>query len=151
MKVTRIAPICFMMFLFVGLSGCESTDTRIKKHEHTFLGLSQPEQQRVRDGVVQVGDPADLVYIAFGKPDHHNTIVTSGGRTRTVWTYTKKQTMKESSRITSTDVRGRNMAIEDIYRVFSVICREVTFLDDRVIQVHDPEAERQALAALAPR
>ena len=149
MKVTDY-PVIFLAIAMLGGSiGCESTQTRIKKHEAAFMAMNPTAQARVLEGEVELGDSSEMVFLAWGKPTHEDSITTSSGETRTVWTYTKKQLIKEGSRLASSPEGRRQVAVEDIYRVLEKIRRKVTFLDDRVVQVRNPEAEIQLLAKLA--
>lgn len=136
-----------MIFLSVG---CESVDSRIRQHEATFTGLPEKTQQRLIDGEVRRGDKADMVFIAFGKPSHRDAIITSGGRQREVWTYVQRRHVKEDSEVVTDYSENGKFAVQETYRVYSVLLREITFLDERVVHVYDPHRDAQQLAAVLP-
>lgn len=150
MQVTRYPFVVLLFGAILLSSGCESIDSRIRQHEATFTGLPQKTQQRLMDGEIRRGDRSDMVYIAFGKPTHREAIITSGGRNREVWTYTKKRHVKEESRLVTDQSEQGRLAVEEVYRVYVVKLREITFLDDRVVHIDDPQTNGSLVASLTP-
>lgn len=68
------------------LCGCSSVESRIKEKSASFYSLDGPTQERLKKGVVHVGDMTDMVYVALGKPDRVRERTTGEG-TRTTWVY----------------------------------------------------------------
>ncbi len=128
--------------------GCETTQSRIAAHQADFQALSATDQARIRTGELKLGDAPAAVLMARGKPNHRDTIQLANGKTRTTWTYTEKQYIKESSRLSRVDPRRNTAEVEDIYRVLNRITLQVSFIDDRVVQVRDLDREAQAIAAM---
>lgn len=131
------------------ICGCESVDARVARHAATFGQLGPDVQARLRTGEVARGDTFDMVVIAAGEPQHANSITTSGGRTRTTWTYTKKVRRSVGTQNVKYSARQGTLTYEEVMRVDEFVLREVVFMDGRVVSVHDPVREARALAALA--
>ncbi len=129
-------------------AGCQSVSTRARQHAEVFQSLAPAVQARLLTGEVRTGDTPAMVEIAFGTPDDDKSLSTSNGRIRRSWVYTEKQYIKEGSQLLRVDERRHSAEVADVYRVVHVLVREVTFLDDLVVQVRDPRREAQALAAL---
>ena len=53
---------------FVLLAGCSTINSRIKDNAAYFDALPLESQERLRRGVVEVGDTSDMVFIAMGAP-----------------------------------------------------------------------------------
>ena len=81
---TYLLALLSVLLLF---TGCSTVDSRIKEKSASFYSLDAQTQERLKKGVVHVGDMADMVYVALGKPDRIREHATNEG-TRTVWIYT---------------------------------------------------------------
>ncbi|GAB5559514.1 MAG: hypothetical protein SynsKO_11610 [Synoicihabitans sp.] len=149
MNVTRFLPYLFGFGLLFTLSGCNSTQHRIKQHEDLFTLMPPQTQQRIIEGNVILGDSPEVVYMAFGKPTREDSITTARGKSRTVWTWVKKELHKEDTSIASVNQGSRTMTVEEIYRVVEHLQREVTFLDDRVVHVRNPAGQSRANVAMS--
>lgn len=68
------------------LAGCDTTDARIRRKADVFASLAPAEQERLRQGVVSVGDTPDMVYIAIGEPSRRVEKTTDKG-VRSQWIY----------------------------------------------------------------
>ena len=148
MQVTKYPIVALLLGSVLAGPGCESIDARIRQHEATYLGLASIDRQRLLAGEIRAGDNPEMVLIAYGEPTKRREITTSSGRRREVWTYSEKRLVKESAEIVETgNDRGR-FAIEETYRTFNVVLREITFLDRIVVHVRDPQKEAELYAAL---
>lgn len=67
-------------------AGCATVESRIRKHPELFEALPPEVQQAVRQGRVEVGFPADAVYLALGAPQRKYTRQTADGVSE-VWSY----------------------------------------------------------------
>jgi hypothetical protein len=76
--------VMFMVGLF---TGCNTPGSRIKKKQAVFDTYPADVQERLRRGEVNVGDTADMVYIAQGNPDHKYNRQTAAGKSE-IWSYT---------------------------------------------------------------
>lgn len=145
--MTRYLTPLALGFALLG-AGCQSVDVRSRQHAALFNQLPPADQQRLLAREVLIGDTPEMVEIALGRPDREDAITVSNGTIRRTWAYLDKRYMKEGSQITRIDERRNTAEIADIYRVFTVLRREVVFMDERVVHVRDPQREAQALAAL---
>lgn len=68
------------------LAGCSTVESRIKEKPAAFAALDPAAQEKLRKGVVEIGNTSDLVYIALGKPDDKIFKITKNGEDET-WIY----------------------------------------------------------------
>ena len=72
------------------IAGCQTpgqrVEERISQKSAFFAALPNESQQRIRKGVVNLGDAREAVWIVFGKPDRVFQKV-SGTSTNEVWSY----------------------------------------------------------------
>ncbi len=134
--------------LLIVAGGCNSTSHRIKKHGDIFANMAPQTQQRVLEGNILLGDSPEIVYMAFGKPSREDSITTVRGKSRTVWTWVKKELKKEETSIAAVNQGSRTMTVEEVYNVFERLQREVTFLDDRVIHIWNPASKNRPAVAM---
>lgn len=151
MQVTKLPIVALMTAVVLASLGCESIEHRIQTHHTAYASLSPVDQDRIVQGNIHQGDAAELVTIAFGQPDRKSAILTSSGKKREVWVYTKTRHVKESSRVAHDGEGPRGAVIEDVYRVINELEREITLLDGVVVQVRDPQRDAQLIAATVTR
>lgn len=151
MQVTKYPVVALMTALVLASLGCESIHHRIQTHHTAYASLSPFDQDRIVQGNIRPGDSAELVTIAFGQPDRKSAIRTSSGKKREVWVYTRTRHVKESSRVAHDGEDPQGAVIEDVYRVFKELKREITLLDGAVVHVRDPQSDAQLLAAALTR
>ena len=72
--------------LALTLAGCDTFDKRSKEKASTFEALAPEEREKLRRGVIEVGNTPDMVYIALGRPDEARETTTAEGREST-WIY----------------------------------------------------------------
>jgi hypothetical protein len=70
----------------LALSGCNTTSDRIRQKAEVFASLPAADQERLRKGLVAVGDTTDMVYIAIGEPTRRIEKTTAQG-SRSEWIY----------------------------------------------------------------
>lgn len=68
------------------LAGCSTIDSRIKGNAAYFDSLPFESQERIRKGIVEIGDTADMVFIAMGAPSEKRSS-RSATRDRETWIY----------------------------------------------------------------
>jgi hypothetical protein len=71
---------------FVFLAGCETVNDRIKEKPEAFNSVDQATQDKIKQGIIDIGYTEDLVYLALGKPDQKRESANASGRTVT-WIY----------------------------------------------------------------
>ncbi|MDB6115377.1 MAG: hypothetical protein JWQ62_2322 [Lacunisphaera sp.] len=70
----------------LGFIGCQSIDDRIKKMPEVFASVDKATQDKIKQGIIDVGYSEDMVYLALGAPDQKRESVTASGRNVT-WIY----------------------------------------------------------------
>lgn len=68
------------------LSGCQSINDRIKQKPEVFAKADQVTQDKIKQGIIDLGFTEDLVYLALGQPDQKREALTPTGRTIS-WIY----------------------------------------------------------------
>jgi hypothetical protein len=68
------------------LSGCQTVDDRIKEKPEVFAQLDASTQDKIKQGIIDLGFSEDAVYLALGAPDQKREAVTAAGR-RVTWIY----------------------------------------------------------------
>ena len=81
----------FFLFSVVTLAlglftGCQTVETRIKEKPDAFAQVDKATQDKIRQGIIDLGFSEDLVYLALGTPDQKRESVAATGNT-TTWIY----------------------------------------------------------------
>ena len=81
-------PILFTLTLLTlaFMVGCSTFERRSQEKASTFASLAPEEREKLRRGVIDIGNTPDMVYIALGNPDEKHETTTADGR-ETVWVY----------------------------------------------------------------
>ena len=83
------SPRSFLIFLataVLGLAGCQSVESRIKEKPEAFAQVDKATQDKIKQGIIDLGFSEDLVYLALGAPDQKREAVSATGNT-TTWIY----------------------------------------------------------------
>ncbi len=72
--------------LLLGLAGCSTFEKRAEERASTYAALDVEVQDKLRQGIVEIGYTPDMVYIALGKPDSKTERTTAEGSNVT-WIY----------------------------------------------------------------
>jgi len=67
-------------------AGCQSVDDRIKENPGAFASLDKPTQDKIKQGIIDLGYTQDMVYLALGKPDEKRESLDHAGHSAT-WSY----------------------------------------------------------------
>src|SRR4051812_8384518 len=69
----RLMKIRFATFSLLGalmfFTACESVNSRIKEKPAAFAQADAAAQDKIKQGIIDIGFSEDLVYLALGKPD----------------------------------------------------------------------------------
>lgn len=77
----------FMLATALGfLAGCQTVDDRIKEKPEVFSKLDVVTQDKIKQGIIELGYTEDMVYLALGKPDQTRESLSAAGKT-TTWVY----------------------------------------------------------------
>src|SRR5688572_18440159 len=75
------------ILLFAALAaGCSTFEKRSQEKAATFESLTPEEREKLKRGVIEIGNNPDMVYIALGRPDQTRETSTAEGR-ETIWIY----------------------------------------------------------------
>lgn len=68
------------------LVGCQSVESRIREKPDVYAGLDIETQDKIKQGIIDLGYTPDMVYLALGEPSEKRETRTENGRTLT-WIY----------------------------------------------------------------
>lgn len=72
--------------LVLALASCDTFERRSHEKAATFESLSSAERDKLKRGVIEIGNTPEMVYIALGRPDEKHESTTAGGN-ELVWVY----------------------------------------------------------------
>ncbi|HYP18390.1 MAG TPA: hypothetical protein VEQ65_14355 [Opitutus sp.] len=132
------------------LAGCDTFDRRSQEKATTFESLSPEEREKLKRGMIEIGNTPDMVYIALGRPDEKRDTATAAGRD-TVWIYNTYHREYEGAfhagyrrHLVYDPVRRRYIVFHepvytDVYSDREEEHIRITFRDDRVVQIEQPK------------
>jgi hypothetical protein len=82
----RLLTTFFLAAAFGFLAGCQSVDDRIKQKPDVFASIDKATQDKIKQGIIDLGYTEDMVYLALGAPDQKRESITAAGRS-VVWLY----------------------------------------------------------------
>lgn len=143
MKTTALL---ILMLAALALTACNTVHSRIEEKSSLFNSLDPQTQERIKQGLIDVGFTKDMVYIALGRPDREHDRLKSDGH-ETTWVYKNYWQEYEGTRT----VGMRRYVYYDpalrAYRVYYQPVRaeiysareeertRVNFKDDRVVSI----------------
>ena len=130
---THLFALAFAATALLGLGGCQTVDTRIKEKPGVFAGLDQVTQDKIKQGIVDIGYTEDMVYIALGAPDQKRESVSANGRTVT-WIYNTYYERYDGSAYVG---YHRRMYFDPVLRTYRVFYRPA------LADVYVPEKEER--------
>ena len=75
-----------LLAVLAWLTGCQTVDDRIKQKPEVFAAVDKATQDKIKQGIIDLGYTEDMVYLALGAPDQKRETVSATGRTVT-WIY----------------------------------------------------------------
>ncbi len=115
------------LFLWSGLSGCSTPQSRSEERAEAFERLSPEDQKRVLEGQIKKGLSEDAVYIALGRPGRVlQGEDESGGLVKWIYGSTYARTQPAFSTHVMYDRRGRAY-VTDVYTPYTEHYRVDTF------------------------
>ena len=70
----------------LGFTGCQSVESRIKEKPEVFAKLDVATQDKIKQGIIDLGFTEEMVYLALGDPDQKKESVSAAGEAVT-WIY----------------------------------------------------------------
>jgi hypothetical protein len=78
-----ISLLCGALAFF---AGCQTVGDRIKEKPEVFSNVDTATQDKIKQGIIDIGYTEDMVYLALGTPDEKRESANANGRTVT-WIY----------------------------------------------------------------
>lgn len=78
------------------ITGCQSVESRIKEKPEVFAQVDKATQDKIKQGIIDIGYTEDMVYLALGAPDQKRESVRASGRSIT-WIYNTYYTRYDGS------------------------------------------------------
>lgn len=75
-----------LSLFLLGLAGCSTFEKRADEKSAVFASLDSDAQEKLSQGIVELGYTPDMVYIALGSPDTKSERTTATG-TELTWVY----------------------------------------------------------------
>ncbi|MBN1586089.1 MAG: hypothetical protein JW937_01520 [Candidatus Omnitrophica bacterium] len=98
------------LVLLTACSAQQLRDHRITRSHELFSSYDLDIQDKIRQGIIEIGFSPDMVMLAWGRPDEEKVRWTSEGEL-IVWTYTRSRTERETRDmnipVEVTDSQGR--------------------------------------------
>lgn len=82
----RLLAFTLAALTLVFAAGCQSIDDRIKQKPDVFAKLDQLTQEKIKQGIIDIGYSFDMVYLALGEPNEKHETIAESGKTET-WVY----------------------------------------------------------------
>jgi hypothetical protein len=79
-------------------AGCQTVESRIKEKPEVFASVDQATQDKIKQGIIDLGFTEDMVYLALGAPDQKRESLSATGRTIT-WVYNTYYTRYEGNQM----------------------------------------------------
>lgn len=86
MKFSLSPRLPLVLLLAALLGGCNTFERRSQEKASTFAALTPAARDKLKHGVIELGNTPDMVYIALGEPDEKRESASAQGR-RTTWIY----------------------------------------------------------------
>jgi outer membrane protein assembly factor BamE (lipoprotein component of BamABCDE complex) len=86
-RQSRLNPLTLLLAAVLLLvAGCQSVDDRIQEKPDVFAQLDRLTQDKIKQGIIDLGYTQDMVYLALGNPDEKRAKYDANERSAT-WVY----------------------------------------------------------------
>jgi hypothetical protein len=68
------------------ITGCQTVESRIKEKSEAFAHADLATQEKITQGIIDLGYTEDLVYVALGAPDQKRETINADGK-KSTWIY----------------------------------------------------------------
>lgn len=147
----RILPLLTLAVLGILLASCSTFESRAKARAATYDSLSPAQRAKLKEGVIELGDTPDMVYIALGEPDE-KTEKNSAAKHEQIWIYNSYHRDFEGTaqtgfrRVVFFDPRAKRYLIynepvfSDLYSINTEERIRITFENGKVTSLEQPKA-----------
>jgi hypothetical protein len=148
MKLTFFTAV--VLFAVLLTAGCDTFARRSQQKADTFAALSPAEREKLKRGVIELGNSPDMVYIALGRPDEQHEKTTPQGKELT-WVYNSYHQEFAGTlhtgyrRIVVFDPGTRRYLVyfepvyADVYRDHTEERIRIKFRDGKVVEIEQPK------------
>lgn len=146
-------PFLILLLAFVALlAGCSTFERRAEEKAATFETLSPEEREKLKRGVIELGNTPDMVYIALGRPDQTRETETADKGRETVWIYNRYHQEYEGNihtgyrRVLLYDPHRKRYVVfydpvyTDVYSEHQEEHIRIVFRDGKVAMVEQPKS-----------
>lgn len=75
-----------LLAALLSLTGCQSVDDRIRQKPDVFAAVDKATQDKIKQGIIDLGYTQDMVYLALGAPDQKREAISAAGNSVS-WIY----------------------------------------------------------------
>jgi len=113
----RIFPAMLALLALLLVAGCETIDTRIKQNPELFAKLDAATQEKIKQGIIDLGFTPDMVHLALGEPDQKRERRSTEGA-EMVWVYSTYYERYDGTRFAGYRRRVYWDGVVNSYRVY---------------------------------
>lgn len=130
----RFITILLAALTLVFAAGCQSVDDRIKQKPDLFAKLDLATQEKIKQGIIDIGFTFDMVYLALGEPNEKHETMTEAGKTET-WVYNTYYQRYDGTAFVGYERRVYYDPVVKSYRSFSQPVYAETYRQDKEEQI----------------
>lgn len=132
------------------LSGCDTFESRAKNKPEVLAALTPEAREKLRRGIIEIGNTSDMVYVALGAPDDEYETTSARGKEKT-WIFNSYhqdyagnvQTGYYRTLVYDPATKGYFVYFEPVYNdVYTERIEErirITFQDGKVTVIEQPK------------
>jgi hypothetical protein len=127
---TRFLPLLLAGAALAFAAGCQSVESRIKEKPDVYANVDKATQDKIKQGIIDLGYTEDMVYIALGNPDQKRESKTASGSSVT-WIYNTYYTRYEGTQMMG---YNRRVYFDPYLRTYRLYYRPVfadTYSEDK--------------------
>jgi hypothetical protein len=149
----KLASILLVAAAVLAVSGCNTFERRSQEKSSTFASLSPDAKEKLKHGVIEIGNTPDMVYIALGEPDERHEKTTANGH-ETTWVYNSYHQEYEGNvhtgyhRMLVFDPASKRYVVfyepvfTELYSEHTEENIRIKFTNDRVVEIEQPKPHR---------
>jgi len=113
----RLFRTCILAGSLGFLAGCQTVDSRIREKPDVFASVDKATQDKIKQGIIDLGYTEDMVYLALGAPDRKRESISATG-TNVTWIYNTYYTRSEGTQMMGYRRRVYFDPVVKTYRVY---------------------------------
>lgn len=82
----RLLLLLSAVLTLLAASGCDTFENRAKKKPEVLAALTPEAREKLRRGIIEIGNTSDMVYVALGAPDDEYETTSTRGKEKT-WVF----------------------------------------------------------------